>query len=174
MVAPQEKRACSKMFVKEHGVSERQACRLVGANRTTVRYYTRRASEEELKRRIREIAMKHRRYGYRRVHILLRREGKKVNHKRVYRLYKNLGLKVLKRGGRKRAVGARKATHVVNAPNQCWALDFVHDRLANGRRLRLLTVLDTFSKESLKIVVDYSLNGLCCKSPGRPLLLDKT
>jgi len=147
------------MFVKEHGLSERQACRLAGANRTTVRYRIRRVSEERLKKQIREIAMKHRRYGYRRVHILLRREGKNVNHKHVYRLYKSLGLRVLKRGGRKRAVGARKSTHVVNTPNQCWALDFVHDSLANGRKLRLLTVLDIFTKESLKIVVDSSLNG---------------
>lgn len=101
------------MFVKEHELSERQACRLAGANRTTVRYHTRRASEEKLKEQIREIAMKNRRYGYRRVHIILRRKGKNVNHKRVYRLYKNLGLKVLEERREKKGCGSQEKQHVL-------------------------------------------------------------
>ena len=91
--------------------------------------------------------------------MLLKRAGRKINHKKVYRIYKELGLKVIKRGGRKRATGARKVERLITGMNQCWALDFVHDSLSNGRKLRLLTILDVFTKESLKIVVDTSLNG---------------
>jgi len=103
--------------------------------------------------------MKHRRYGYRRIYLVLRRRGKKINHKTVYRIYRELGLKVLKRGGRKRAVGDRKIQRLITKANQCWSLDFVHDSLASGRKLRLLTVMDIYTRESLKIEVEYSLNG---------------
>jgi len=145
--------------MQKHELSERHACSLVGANRATVRYQVQKASEKELKEQIREIAMNHRRYGYRRVHQLLRRAGKGINHKKVYRIYKELGLKVLKRGGRKRATGERKVHRLITRANQCWALDFVSDALANGRKIRLLTVVDVHTRESLKIAVEYSLNG---------------
>ena len=147
------------MFIEEHGLSERRACQLVGANRSTVRYCSQKASDEELKQEIKETAMKYRRYGYRRIYQVLRRAGKRINHKTVYRLYRELGLKVLKRGGRKRAVGDRKIQRVITEPNQCWALDFVHDSLSSGRKLRLLTVIDVYTRESLKIEVEHSLNG---------------
>lgn len=147
------------MLMQEHVLSERHACSLVGANRATVRYQTLKASEEELKEQIREMAMKHRRYGYRRIYKLLKRAGREINHKKVYRLYKELGLKVLKRGGRKRAIGERKVQRLITRANQCWALDFVSDALANGRKIRLLTVVDVHTRESLRIAVDYSLNG---------------
>ena len=103
--------------------------------------------------------MKNRRYGYRRIYQLMKRAGKKTNHKKVYRLYRELGLKVLKRGGRKRAIGERKVYRLITKANQCWALDFVNDALANGRRIRLLTIVDTYTRESLKIGVEHSLNG---------------
>lgn len=147
------------MFVKEHRLSERRACQLVGANRSTVRYCSQKAPEEELKQQIKDIAMKHRRYGYRRIYFVLRRSGKKINHKKVYQLYRKLGLKVLKRGGRKRAIGDRKIEKLITRANQCWALDFVHDSLSSGRKLRLLTVIDVCTRESLKIEVEHSLNG---------------
>ena len=159
MVAPQARRACSQMLTEEHRLSERRACRLVGANRATVRYESRKAPDQDLEQAIKEIAMKNRRYGYRRIHLLLKRSGQKINHKKVYRLYRALGLKVLKRGGRKRAIGGRKVTRLITRANQCWALDFVHDTLSNGRKLKLLTVMDTYTRESLKIEVDHSLNG---------------
>lgn len=103
--------------------------------------------------------MQYRRYGYRRIYQVLRRSGKRINHKTVYRIYRGLGLKVLKRGGRKRAIGDRKVQRLLTAPNQCWALDFVHDSLSSGRKLRLLTVIDVYTRESLKIEVEHSLNG---------------
>lgn len=147
------------MFIEEHRLSERRACHLVGANRSTVRYTSRKAQSEDLKQEIKEVAMEHRRYGYRRIHLVMKRRGKKINHKKIYRIYKELGLKVLKRGGRKRAIGDRKIERLITRANQCWALDFVHDSLSNGRKLRLLTVMDTYTRESLKIEVEYSLNG---------------
>lgn len=147
------------MLMHEHVLSERHACSLVGANRSTVRYQMHKGSEKELKEQIKKIAMNHRRYGYRRIHQLLKRARREINHKKVYRLYKELGLKVLRRGGRKRATGERKVHRLITRANQCWALDFVSDALANGRKIRLLTVVDVHTRESLKIAVDYSLNG---------------
>jgi putative transposase len=91
--------------------------------------------------------------------MLLKREGMQINHKKLFRIYQRLGLKVLKRGGRKRALGQRVVPMPLTRINQEWSLDFVHDALANGRRIRLLTIVDDFTRESLKIVVDTSLNG---------------
>jgi putative transposase len=92
--------------------------------------------------------------------MLLKREGGVVNHKKVYKVYRDLGLKVLKRGGRKRALGVRNAETSVTRPNQRWALDFVQDALWDGKRFRLLPVIDVFTRKCLGIVVDTSLNGL--------------
>lgn len=131
----------------------------MGANRSTVRYSLQKQDESELKEEIKEIAYEKRRFGYRRIQMLLMRRGKKVNHKRVYRLYRNMGLKVLKRGGRKRALGLRKSANVVTRPNQRWALDFVQDALWDGRRIRLMPVIDVCTRKCLGIIVDSSLNG---------------
>lgn len=159
MVTPQAKRACSDVLVYEHNGSQRRAYSLMGANRSTVRYSLQKQDESELKEEIKEIAYEKRRFGYRRIQMLLMRRGKTVNHKRVYRLYRSMGLKVLKRGGRKRALGLRKPESVVTRPNQRWALDFVQDALWDGRRIRLMPVIDVFSRKCLGIIVDSSLNG---------------
>ena len=131
----------------------------MGANRASIRYVSHKLEEGLLREKITSIAYEKRRYGYRRIHVLLRREGLKINHKKLFRIYKQLGLKVLKRGGRKRAIGTRVVTMVLTKANQEWSLDFVHDVLANGRRIRMLTVVDDFTRESIKIAVDTSLNG---------------
>jgi len=146
-------------MVEAHGRSERRACQLVGANRASIRYVSHKSEEELLRERITAIAHEKRRYGYRRIHVLLKREGVCINHKKLFRIYKKLGLKVLKRGGRKRALGTRMITMALTRRNQEWSLDFVHDVLANGRRIRMLTVVDNFTRESIKIAVDTSLNG---------------
>lgn len=91
--------------------------------------------------------------------MLLKRDGMKINHKKLFRIYQELGLRVLKRGGRKRALGSRIVPISLTRKNQEWSLDFVHDALADGRRIRLLTIVDDFTRESLGIVVDTSLNG---------------
>lgn len=146
-------------MVQVHGRSERRACQLVGGNRASIRYVSHKPNEELLKERITAIAHTKRRYGYRRIHELLKREGIHMNHKKLFRIYKQLGLKVLKRGGRKRALGTRAVTMELTKKNQEWSLDFVHDVLANGRRIHMLTVVDDFTRESIKIAVDTSLNG---------------
>lgn len=115
--------------------------------------------ECELKSKIRSIAFEKRRFGYRRVHLILQREGLKINHKKVWRLYKEEGLKVRKRNGRKKALGIRGTAFKAQKPNEKWSLDFVHDALADGRKIRLLTIIDEFTRECLKIVVDTSLSG---------------
>ena len=146
-------------MVEDHGRSERRACQLVGANRASMRYESNKSEEGLLKERITSIAHEKRRYGYRRIHVLLKREGIKINHKKLFRIYKQLGLKVLKRGGRKRAMGTRVVAMALTKKNQEWSLDFVHDVLESGRRIRMLTVVDDFTRESIKIAVDTSLNG---------------
>ncbi len=114
---------------------------------------------EQLEEQIKKIAYEKRRYGYRRIHTILKRNGQKINYKKVYRVYKKLGLKVLKRGGRKRALGLRKQQNPITKPNERWALDFVQDALWNGRKIRLLPVIDVFTRRCLGIIVDTSLNG---------------
>lgn len=158
MVTPQAKRACSRV-VMEHGISERRACQLVGVNRSTTRYRAQKLDDSELNEKIRKIALERRRFGYRRIHMMLKREGLKINHKRIFRIYRALGLKVLKRGGRKRALGMRVITPKPIRVNQRWSLDFVSDALANGRRIRMMTVVDGYTRVCLGIIVDSSLSG---------------
>jgi putative transposase len=124
-----------------------------------VRYRSTKANEGEIRSKIRKIALEKRRFGYRRIHILLKREGIKINHKKVWRLYREENLKVRKRGGRKRCIGVRGKAVMAKGPNEKWSLDFVHDALADGRKIRLLTIIDEFTRECLKIVVDTSLSS---------------
>lgn len=109
--------------------------------------------------KIKKIAFERRRFGYRRIHLLLKKSGEQVNHKRVQRLYKEAGLKVIKRGGRKKALGSRLVKIAPQRANQRWSIDFVSDALYDGRRIRLFTVVDDFTRECLKIIVDRSING---------------
>ena len=101
-----------------------------------------------------------RRFGYRRLHVLLRREGFVVNHKRLCRLYREERLQVRRRGGRKRALGTRAPMLVPQRPNQRWSLDFVSDQFIDGRRFRMLTVVDDCTRECLALVADTSLSGI--------------
>ena len=148
-------------WVRErYGVSERQACRLVGIGRSTQRYRSRpRPEEESLRRRLRELAAQRPRFGYRRLHVLLRREGVIVNHKRIERLYREEGLAVRRRTRKRVARDGRGRAALPGRPNQQWGIDFVSDALAWGRRIRLFTVVDVFTREVLAIEVDTSLPG---------------
>jgi len=157
-VTPEAKKACSKA-IQEHGISERRACKLAGVNRSTVRYKVLEDTDKELQKSIKEIALEKRRFGYRRIHMVLKRKGEKVNHKKVFRIYQQLGLKVLKRGSRKRALGIRLTKAKIEKINQRWSLDFVSDALVTGRKIRLLTVIDDYSRRCLGIIVDTSLSG---------------
>ncbi len=142
-----------------HGLSQRRACRLLAFDRTVGRYKRKRRSDHQIKEKIISIAHERRRFGYRRICILLKKEGLKVNHKKAYRLYKETGLKVRKRGDRRKALGSRITVEELKKPNQRLSLDFVSDALSNGRRLRILTIVDDFTRESLKMMVDTSING---------------
>ena len=140
-------------------VSERRACRVIDADRTSVRYRSRRGDDGELREKLRALAQERRRFGYRRLHILLRRDGVAINRKKTQRLYREEGLTVRRRKGRKRAVGARMPPPVLALPNQRWSLDFVHDQLATGRRFRVLNVVDDVTRECLRAVPDSSISG---------------
>lgn len=139
------------------GVSERSAARFTGFARSSLRYRTVRDPTPELRARIRELAAERPRWGYRRIHVMLGREGWAVNRKRVLRLYREEGLLVRRKGKRRRSQAPRPVRDPLGEPNQRWSIDFVHDALASGRRFRCLTVLDEFTRESLAIEVDYSL-----------------
>src|SRR4051812_7015389 len=128
-------------------MSERRACSTIKADRKTVRYRSRRAADAALRTRMRELAAERRRFGYRRLHVLLRQEGLVRNRKRTQRLYREEGLTVRRRRGRKRATGARAPLLLPALPNTRWSIDFVHDQLACGRRLRILNVIDDVTKE---------------------------
>ena len=143
-----------------HGLSERRACKLVALDRSTFQYHKKPGTDAALRERLKGMAGERRRFGYRRLGILLRREGFVVNHKKLFRLYREEGLAVRRRRGRKRAVGTRKPRIVPSRLDERWSLDFVSDSLADGRRFRALCIVDDFSREALAIVPDFSLPGL--------------
>lgn len=145
---------------EERGLSQRRACRLVGIDHSTLRYQARRADDQPIRQRLRELAAVRRRFGYRRLGWLLVREGCRMNHKKLYRLYHEEKLMVRRRGGRKRALGTRAPMLLPERINQRWSLDFIADRLSDGRRFRILCVVDDFSRECLACVVDTSLSGV--------------
>jgi putative transposase len=140
--------------------SERRACRLLGAQRTTMRYrFQIRPDEPQLRERLRTLAGVRPRWGYRRLHVLLQRELGVINHKRVYRLYRLEGLKLRRRTRKHVAVPPRETVLRVFRPGEAWAMDFMQDVLVDGRRFRTLNVLDLATRECLAIEVDTSLPG---------------
>ena len=124
-----------------------------------MQYKSRKKPQEALRRRLREVASTHVRYGYRRLTVLLKREGWKVNTKRVYRLYDEENLKVRSTERKKIARRQRVSQPQAVRPNQCWSADFVSDKLADGRNIRILTVIDQFTRECVWLEADRSMNG---------------
>ncbi len=159
MVAPDVKREAVAGLVQTFQISQRRACKVTDVHRTVARHVSRRPDDAPICERLKTLANERRRFGYRRLGILLKREGVIVNHKKVYRLYTAAGLKVRRRSGRKRAIGARLAMVLPIRANQTWALDFVSDSFICGRRFRLLAVVDAFTKENLLSIADTSLGG---------------
>ncbi|WBX91909.1 IS3 family transposase [Pseudoxanthomonas mexicana] len=147
-------------LIDRYRIGVRRACDVVRQSRSAWYYQPEEKHDEPLLRRIEEIAATRVRYGFRRIFVLLRREGWKANHKRVYRLYCQAGLNLRrKRPRRRKAAAHRLERTVLTAPNQVWSMDFVADALFDGRRFRALTVVDNFTKESLAIEVDQQLKG---------------
>lgn len=159
-MTPGARRSAVTWAISEKGYSQRRACGLVGLEPKVYRYASKRPGDGEISARLRELAGERRRFGYRRLHILLAREGVLLNHKRLFRLYREERLGVRKRSGRKRALGTRSPMTLPEAANQRWSLDFVSDSLSSGRRFRVLAVVDDFTRECLGLVVDTSLSGL--------------
>jgi len=124
-----------------------------------VRYQTKRPDDSDLREEIRLVAKERRRFGYRRIQVMLERKGIYMNHKKLRRLYTEEKLQVRRRGGRKRALGTRKPMVLPDGPNQRWSLDFVNDAFTDGRRFRILTVIDDFTRENIGLVADTSLSG---------------
>jgi putative transposase len=163
MVGPQAKREAVNVLMSEHRFGVTHACGLASISRSLYRYVGRRA-DGDLKQRIEAIAIDKRRYGYRRVYVRLRREGWQVNRKRVYRLYRELGLAVRRRKRKRIGIVERRPLPKPSAANQSWSMDFVSDGLADGRRLRCLTIVDDCTRECLAIEVDTSLPGTRVKA----------
>src|SRR6202165_1179063 len=159
MVTPAAERKAVAHLVDAYGMSEWRACKAIGCCRMTMRYKTTRADDAGLRQRMKAIAQERRRFGYRRLHVLLKREGYVINHKKLFRLYREEKLAVRRRGGRKRAIGTRAPMMVPMTPNDRWSLGFVSDQLTDGRRFRILTVVDDCTRECLALVGDTSLSG---------------
>ena len=140
-------------------ISERHAARIVKLGISTLRYRSRKVFDEVLRRRLRELAGTYVRYGYRRLTVLLRREGWHVNTKRIYRLYREEELIVRTKQRRKIARRQRVRTCAAAGANQCWSMDFVSDKFADGRSFRIFTVIDQFTRECVALEADRSMTG---------------
>ena len=147
-------------MIEQFDRSERRACRLVGLSRDSYRHPPQAdQATKNLSDKIVEIAQARRRFGYRRVHDMLRPEFPGVNHKRVYRLYSASNLAVRKRKKAKRPISERVPLQIAQSVNEVWSMDFVSDSLSNGRRIKCLTVADDFSHECVDITADYGISG---------------
>ena len=159
-MTPEAKRDAVTHLCAEHGVSERRACEVLRVDRSSVRYKSTRPDDAHLREAMKKVAAERRRFGYRRIHVMLERQGLYMNQKKLRRLYREEKLQVRKRGGRKRALGTRRPMLLPSRANERWSLDFVSDAFTDGRRFRVLAVVDDFSRECLTLVADTSLSGL--------------
>ena len=159
MVTPAARREAVAHLKSAHEMSERRACSVIGCDRMMARYRSRRPEDPRLRERLLALARERRRFGYRRLLIFLRREGFVVNHKRLFRIYREERLMVRKRSGRKRAIGTRTPMPAAVLPNHRWSLDFVSDQMVGGRRFRILAIYDDCTRECLAAVADVSLSG---------------
>jgi len=160
MVKPAARREAVRRIRESFGLSERRACEVVGLRRSTMRYSPR---QSDLNRwlgvRLQELAAERPRYGYRQLWRLVRRQGHRVNHKRVYRVYTSLGLAVRRKKRKQVAAANRRPRVVPQRANEQWSMDFMSDSLVGGRRLRALNIVDDATRECLAIEVDTSIPG---------------
>jgi putative transposase len=159
MVTPDAKRGVVAHVVAIHGVSQRRACEVLAVDRSSIRYKSVRPDDAAERAAMKAVAAERRRFGYRRIHIMLERQGIVMNLKKLRRLYSEEKLQVRKRGGRKRALGTRRPMVLPQAANERWSLDFISDAFTDGRRFRVLAVVDDFTRECLTLIADTSLSG---------------
>ncbi len=160
MVTPDAKRRAVAKARAMHGVSQRRACQALKVDRSTVRYASSRPDDTALREAMKTVAAQRHRFGYRRIHVMLARQGIVMNQKKLRRLYREERLQVRRRGGRKRALGTRRPMLVPDRVNARSSLDFVSDALTDGRRFRVLAVADDYSRECLALIADTSLSGV--------------
>lgn len=159
MVTPESRRTAVTLAMKTAGISERRACRFTGFARSSQRYASRRPARTELRARLKDLASQRPRWGVRRLHILLEREGHVANHKLVERLYREEGLTVRRRRAKKLVAIPRVPLPLPTGANERWSMDFVSDALGDGRKFRALTIVDDYTRECPAIEVDFSLSG---------------
>lgn len=161
MVGVSKRRKAARHLITRHGISERRACRLTGVSRTAFRYVTKRDPQDWLRQKIKEIALSRVRYGYKRVHIQLSREGYRFNKKRIHRLYCLEGLQLKPKRPRRSVSAAHRQYQQSPAKglNECWAMDFVADQLHDGRKIKVLTVIDIFTRECLATTIGAKLRS---------------
>jgi putative transposase len=159
MVTPEAKRNAVMQMRESFGQSLRRLCALVGLNRSSWHYKPKPDTNEPIRKRLRELADERKRWGYRRLHYLLRREGILINHKRTERLYREEHLMLRVKRRRKTTAESRVAPPPPERRNQCWAMDFMSDNLNNGRRFRVLNVVDSYSRDFLGFEADTSITG---------------
>lgn len=159
MVKPAVCREAVGWAQQAYEVSERRACRVLGFERSSHRYESRKKSPLELIAKLRALAAKRPRFGYRRLHALLRRDGEKVNHKRVYRLYRAEGLSVRRKLRRRMAATVRTVLPPPTRPNERWSMDFVSDATSKGRKFRVFAIVDDFTRRCVALEVDTSFSG---------------
>jgi putative transposase len=159
-LSPQVKREAVMAMLENTKISGRRACLLVGLSRTVLHYQSEaRPENEQLQSRMVALAGERRRFGYRRLHALLRREGVEANHKWIFRLYQGAGLAVKRRRKRQAVTVEREQLALPSRPNEVWSMNFVSDALANGRRIKVLTIVDDFTKESVDLVAEHGISG---------------
>lgn len=160
MVSPAGRRAWVAWVVEAFRVPVRRACRATGVARSLITYRSGKAPQTALRARLKELAAVRVSYGYKRLHILLRREGWRVNHKRIYRLYGEEALELRRRRPRRRKSAVARGPRLVpGGPNQVWAMDVMHDTLVDGRLLRVLTLIDSYTRECLALVARSQFRG---------------
>lgn len=153
MVSPAQRRTWVRWVQEAYAVSERTACDAGGVARASVRYASVAAPQEPLRQRLRELAQTRVAYGYRRLHVLLCREGWPVNHKRVQRLYRDEGLTQQRKWPKRRRSAASRVVRVLpGTVNERWAMDFIHDQLADGTAFRVLSIVDLYTRECVGLV----------------------
>jgi putative transposase len=158
--SPAQRREVVQQVIEQHDYSERRACALVGLNRRTFWRPVPPDADHEVWQRLRELAQERPRFGSPRLHVLLRREGLVQNHKRTERLYRAEGLSLRLKRRKKRPSHLRVVMPTPNGADESWAMDFVADALAHGRRIRMLTIIDAWNRECPHIEVDFSLTGV--------------
>lgn len=159
MVGPVKRKALARYFIKAFEMSSRRACRLAGLWRSTWEYRSRRVEPAGLRRRIKELASERPRFGYPRLHVLLRREGHVFNRKRIYRIYREEGLQLRRKKRKRVAAAPRRAMPIPDRPHKRWSMDFMSDSLRTGQRMRTLNVVDDCTRICTAITVDTSITG---------------